>query len=120
MGLREQFNEQIKEAMKAKDQKRLSTLRMGTAALKDPDIAARTEPSRELLGDDEILQLLAKMIKQREESAAAYDAGKRPELAAGERAEIDIIRSFMPRPMSPEETKAAAQAVGTGTGATPI
>jgi len=118
MGLREQFNEQIKEAMKAKNAKRLSTLRMVTAALKDRDIAARTETSRELLGDDEILQLLAKMIKQREESAAAYDTGKRPELAAGEREEIDIIRSFMPRQMSAEETKAAAQAVVTETGAT--
>jgi uncharacterized protein YqeY len=118
MGLREQFNEQIKEAMKAKDAKRLSTLRMVTAALKDRDIAARTETSRELLGDDEILQLLAKMIKQREESAAAYDTGNRPELAAGERKEIKIIRSFMPKQMSPEETKASAQAVVAETGAT--
>jgi uncharacterized protein YqeY len=118
MGLREQFNEQIKEAMKAKDARRLSTLRMVTAALKDRDIAARTETSRELLGDDEILQLLAKMIKQREESAAAYDTGNRPELAAGEREEIDIIRSFMPKQMSAEETKAAAQAVVNETGAT--
>jgi uncharacterized protein YqeY len=118
MGLREQFNEQIKEAMKAKDTKRLSTLRMVTAALKDRDIAARTETSRELLGDDEILQLLAKMIKQREESATAYDSGNRPELAAGERQEIDIIRSFMPAQMSADEVKAAAQAVVTETGAT--
>ncbi|MEI9931157.1 MAG: GatB/YqeY domain-containing protein [Rhizomicrobium sp.] len=118
MGLREQFNEQIKEAMKAKNAKRLSTLRMVTAALKDRDIAARTETSRELLGDDEILQLLAKMIKQREESATAYDTGNRPELAAGEREEIEIIRSFMPKQMSPEETKAGAQAVVAETGAT--
>jgi hypothetical protein len=118
MGLREQFNEQIKEAMKAKNAKRLSTLRMVTAAMKDRDIAARTETSRELLGDDEILQLLAKMIKQREESATAYDTGNRPELAAGEREEIDIIRSFMPKQMSADETKAAAQAVVTETGAT--
>jgi uncharacterized protein YqeY len=90
---------------------------MVTAALKDRDIAARTETSRELLGDDEILQLLSKMIKQREESATAYDSGNRPELAAGEREEIAIIRSFMPKQMSPEETKAAAQAVVTETGA---
>jgi uncharacterized protein len=117
MGLREQFNEQMKEAMKAKDQKRLSTLRMVLAALKDRDIAARTETSRELLGDDEILLLLAKMIKQRDESAIAYDSGNRPELAQGEREEIEIIRSFMPRQMSAEETKAAAAAVITETGA---
>ena len=118
MGLREKFNEQMKEAMKAKDARRLSTLRMVLAALKDRDIAARTETSRDLLGDDEILLLLAKMIKQREESAAAYDTGNRPELAASEREEIAIIRSFMPRQMSPEETKAAAQAVVAETGAT--
>jgi uncharacterized protein YqeY len=117
MGLRERFNEQMKEAMKAKDTRRLSTLRMVLAALKDRDIAARTETSRELLGDDEILLLLAKMIKQREESATAYDAGNRPELAAAEREEIDIIRSFMPKQMSAEETKAAAQAVVAETGA---
>jgi uncharacterized protein YqeY len=117
MGLRERLNDQMKEAMKAKDTRRLSTLRMVLAALKDRDIAARTETSRELLGDDEILLLLAKMIKQREESAAAYDAGKRPELAAGEREEIEIIRSFMPKQMSPEETKAAAQSVVAEVGA---
>ncbi len=117
MGLREQFNEQMKEAMKAKDQKRLSTLRLMLAALKDRDIAARTETSRELLGDDEILLLLAKMIKQREDSVAAYEAGNRPELAAAERGEIAVIRSFMPKQMSPEETKATAQSVIAETGA---
>ena len=118
MGLRERLNDEMKEAMKAKDQRRLATLRMVLAALKDRDIAARTETSRELLGDDEILLLMAKMIKQREESAAAYDTGNRPELAAGERAEIDIIRAFMPAQMSADEVKAAAQAVVTETGAT--
>ena len=117
MGLREQFTEQMKEAMKAKDAKRLSTLRLVLAALKDRDIAARTETSRELLGDDEILLLLAKMIKQREESATAYDTGNRPELAAGEREEIAIIRSFMPRQMSAEETRASAAAAIAETGA---
>ena len=84
MSLRQQLNDSMKEAMKAKDAKRLATLRLVLAALKDRDIAARTESSRDLLGDDEILQLMAKMIKQREESAVAYDAGNRPELAAGE------------------------------------
>jgi hypothetical protein len=117
MGLREQFNEQMKEAMKAKEPKRLSTLRLILAALKDRDIAARTETSRELLGDDEILLLLAKMIKQREESATAYDTGNRPELAAQEREEIAIIRSFMPKQMSAEETIEAAKGVIAETGA---
>ena len=120
MGLREQFNEQIKEAMKAKDAKRLSTLRMVTAALKDRDIAARSETSRELLGDDEILGLMAKMIKQREESATAYDAGKRPELAAGEREEIAIIRSFMPAQMDEAQMKEAVKKAIAETGAASI
>ena len=81
MSLRAQLNDAMKEAMKAKDAKRLATVRLVLAALKDRDIAARSETSRDLLGDDEILTLLAKMIKQREESATAYDAGNRPELA---------------------------------------
>ena len=111
MGLRERLNESMKEAMKAKEQKRLATLRMVLAALKDRDIAARTETSRDLLGDDDILLLLAKMIKQREDSVAAYEAGNRPELAAAERDEIEVIRSFMPKQMSEDETRAAAAAV---------
>ena len=120
MGLREQFNEQMKEAMKAKDQKRLSTIRMINAAIKDKDIAARTETSREGISDDDVLGLLAKMIKQREESAAAFDTGGRPEMAAAEREEVEIIRPFMPKQMSPEESRAAIQAAITETGATSI
>ncbi len=75
------------------------------AALKDKDIAARSETSRELLGDDEILSLLAKMIKQREESAAVYLQGGRPELADNEKAEIVIIREFMPRQMEEADAR---------------
>ena len=120
MSLRQQLNDAMKDALKAKDAKRLSTLRLVLAALKDRDIAARSETSRELLGDDEILGLLAKMIKQREESAAAYDAGNRPELAAGEREEIAIIRSFMPKQMDEAETAAAIKAVIAEVGASSI
>ena len=120
MSLRQKLNDAMKEAMKAKDAKRLSTLRLVLAALKDRDIAARTETSRELLGDDEILTLLAKMIKQREESATAYDAGNRPELAAGEREEIAVIRSFMPAQMDEAGVKQAAQAVIAELGAASI
>jgi uncharacterized protein len=109
MSLRAQLNDAMKEAMKSKDAKRLATVRLVLAALKDRDIAARSETSRELLGDDEILGLMTKMIKQREESAAAYDAGKRPELAAGEREEITIIRSFMPAQMDEAQLKEAVQ-----------
>jgi len=120
MSLRAQLNDAMKEAMKAKDAKRLATVRLMLAALKDRDIAARSETSRELLGDDEILSLLAKMIKQREESAAAYDAGNRPELAAGEREEIVIIRSFMPAQMDDAEMKAAVQKAIADAGAASI
>jgi uncharacterized protein YqeY len=118
MGLREQFNEQMKEAMKAKDQRRLSTLRMINAALKDKDIANRTETSREGISDDEILGLLGKMIKQREESAEAFDKGGRPEMAKSEREEVEIIRTFMPKQMSADEQRAAIQGVITDVGAT--
>jgi len=117
MGLREQFNEQLKEAMKAKDVRRVSTLRMVLAALKDRDIANRTESSREGVSDDDVLTLLAKMIKQREESATAFDTGARPEMAKSEREEIEIIRSFMPKQMDAGEAKTAIQAVMAQTGA---
>jgi len=120
MSLRAQLTDAMKEAMKAKDTKRLATVRLMLAALKDRDIAARSETSRDLLGDDEILTLLAKMIKQREESAAAYDAGNRPELAAGEREEIAIIRSFMPAQMDEAAMKAAVAKTIAETGAASI
>jgi hypothetical protein len=120
MALREQFNDQLKEAMKAKDARRVSTLRMVLAALKDKDIAARTETSREGISDDDVLGLLAKMIKQREESATAFDTGARPEMAKSEREEIEIIRSFMPLQMSPDETKAAVSGVIAEVGAASI
>jgi len=120
MGLRDEINDSLKEAMKAKDQKRVGTLRLVNAALKDRDIAARTETSRELLGDDEILSLLAKMIKQREDSILAYEAGKRPELADAERAEIAVIREFMPKQMSADDAKAAIAKVIADLGATSI
>src|SRR5271156_2121273 len=120
MALREQLGDSMKEAMKAKDAKRLATLRLILAALKDRDIAARSETSRDLLGDDEILGLLAKMIKQREESATAFDAGNRPELAAGEREEIAIIRTFMPTQMDEAEANAAIKKGVAELGATSI
>ena len=120
MSLREKLTEAMKEAMKAKDAKRLATVRLMLAALKDKDIAARSETSRELLGDDEILSLLAKMIKQREESAAVYVQGGRPELAENERAEIVIIREFMPKQMDEAAAKAAIAAVVAELGATSV
>jgi uncharacterized protein YqeY len=120
MGLREQINDSVKEAMKAKDQKRLATLRLINAAIKDKDIAARTADSRELLGDDDLLGLFGKMIKQREDSIAAYEAGNRPELAAAEKGEIAVIREFMPKQMSADEAKAAIAKVIAEVGAASI
>jgi len=107
MSLRAQLTDAMKEAMKAKDAKRLATVRLILAALKDRDIAARSETNKDLVGDDDILTLLAKMIKQREESATAFDAGNRPELAANERGEIAVIRTFMPAQMDDTAMKAA-------------
>jgi uncharacterized protein YqeY len=117
MGLREQFDTALKEAMKARDQKRTGTLRLVLAALKDRDIAGRTAESREGISDDEILSLLAKLIKQREDSIALYEKGGRPELAAAEREEIAIIREYMPKQMDADEAKAAIAAVIAEVGA---
>jgi uncharacterized protein YqeY len=120
MALRDDINTAVKEAMKAKDQKRLGTLRLINAAIKDRDIAARTADSRELSSDDDLLGLLAKMIKQREDSVAAYEQGGRPELAQNERDEIAIIREFMPKQMDEAEAKAAIAAVVSEVGATSV
>lgn len=117
MSLREQFNEALKNAMRARDQKRVSTLRLVLAGVKERDIASRTETNREGVGDEEILSLLAKMIKQREESVAAFEAGGRPELAASERDEISIIREYQPAQMDERETQSAAAAAIAETGA---
>ena len=113
MGLRDRFTDAMKEAMKSRQAQRLSTIRMILAAVQERSIAERVDA----LPEDEILGLLGKMIKQREESAATYESGGRPELAAGEREEITVIREFMPRQLSPEETRAAVAAVIAETGA---
>jgi len=118
MTLRDNFNQALKDAMRARDQKRVSTLRLVLAALKDRDIANRSDASREGISDEEILSLLAKMIKQREESAAAFEGGGRPELAAAEREEIAIIREFQPAQMSGSEIQAAVSVAMAEAGAT--
>ena len=120
MSLRATLTDAMKDAMKAKDAKRLATVRMILAALKDRDIAARSEDNRDLVPDDDILTLLAKMVKQREESAAVYVQGGRPELAQNEQDEIVVIRSFMPKQMDEAEAKAAIAAVIAQVGATSI
>ncbi|MFQ6161977.1 GatB/YqeY domain-containing protein [Sinorhizobium meliloti] len=102
--MREHFANALKEALKAKDTRRISTVRLIQAAIKDRDIANRGH-GKDLVGDDEILQILAKMIKQREESARVYDEGGRPELAEQERQEIAIINQFLPEQLSEEKVK---------------
>ncbi|GJE00595.1 GatB/YqeY domain-containing protein [Methylobacterium isbiliense] len=114
--LRERLTAEMKEAMKAGDKAKLATVRLIQAALKDRDIEARGL-GKEPLAEDEILALLQKMIKQRNESAAVYEQGGRPELAAGERAEVAIIETFLPRQMDEAETRAAIQAAIAETGA---
>jgi uncharacterized protein YqeY len=120
MVLREQLNEQLKEAMKSRAQRRVSTIRLVLAALKERDIANRSEESRAGITDEEILSLLAKMIRQREESASTYESGGRPELAAAEREEIAIIREFMPKQMSDDEVRHAAERAVAESGATSL
>ena len=114
--MRERLAEEVKAAMNGGDKARLSTLRLMQSAVKDRDIANRGT-GKEAASDDEMLQLFAKMVKQREESAKAFEDGGRPELAAGERAEIAIIRDFLPRQMDEAETTAAVRAVIAETGA---
>ncbi|MBY5317412.1 GatB/YqeY domain-containing protein [Rhizobium leguminosarum] len=114
--LRDQLATQLKEAMKAKNAERLSTVRLIQAAVKDRDIANRGT-GKEQASDDEILQILAKMVKQRDESAKIYEENARPELAAKERAEIIVIQDFMPKQLSDSEVRANVSAIITETGA---
>lgn len=117
--MREKVTEEVKAAMKAGDKPRLTTLRLIQSAIKDRDIANRGT-GKDAASDDEILQILAKMVKQREESAKAFEDGGRPELAANERAEIAIIRDFMPKQMDAAETEAAIRTVIAETGAADV
>jgi uncharacterized protein len=97
--LREDINNALKEAMKAQQTRRVSTLRLINSSLKNADIEARGQ-GKEPLSDDEALSVLQKMIKQRQESAELYDKGNRPELAQQERDEIAIISAYLPKQMS--------------------
>jgi uncharacterized protein YqeY len=114
--LRDAINNALKDAMKARDERRVSTLRLANAAFKNAEI----EPSRigKPLTDDDVLGILQKMIKQRQESVEIYDKGGRKELADQERAEIAIIQKFLPQQMSEAEAKAAIAEVIKQEGAT--
>ena len=115
--LREAFTERLKAAMRAMDTRTLSTVRLILTGLKERDVAARSSGNQEGIADPEILRLLQGMIKQRRESIALYQQGKRPELAQREEEEIAIIESFLPQQMSDEEIAAAAKTAITETGA---
>ncbi len=107
----------LKDAMKSGDKAKVSTLRMMQAKLKDKDIEARGLGKPET-GAEEILALYQKMIKERQESADIYEKNARPELAAQERSEIEIIQAFLPAQMNEDDVKAAITAAITETGAT--
>ena len=114
--LRDDINAAVKDAMKAKDERKLSTLRMVNSTIKNADIEARGQ-GKPPLADGDILAVLQKMIKQRQESVALYDKGGRPELAAAEREEIAVISAYLPKQMSDDEVNAAIAAIVKETGA---
>ena len=120
MDLRSRISDALKNAMKAKEAERLSTLRLINAAIKDRDIALRGEGGDATVGDAEVLQILGKMVKQRHESARAYEEGGRLELAEKERAEIGVIEEFLPRQLSAEETEQAIKSAIAVTDASSI
>ena len=108
--LRDQLAAALKDAMKSKNAERLSTVRLIQAAIKDRDIAHRGA-GKEEASDDEILQILAKMVKQRDESAKIYEENARPELAAKERAEITVLQDFLPKQLSDAEVRGNIAAI---------
>lgn len=108
--MRAQIAEALKTAIRTQDKKRTSTLRLINAAIQDRDIANRGQ-GKDQVSDDEILQILTKMVKQREESAKAFEEGNRLELAEQERDEIAIIRDFLPRQMGEDQVRSVCQQV---------
>jgi uncharacterized protein len=120
MSLRERLQAALKDAMRAKEAERLSTLRLINAAIKDREIANRGEGGEVEVGDPEILAIMGKMVKQRQESARAYEEGGRLELAEKELNEVKVIEEFLPRQLGAEEIEAAVKAAIAEAGATSI
>jgi len=118
--LREKLNEAMKDAMRARDQAALGTIRLILAKLKDTDIASRTEASREGVADDKILSMLQGMIKQRNESIVLYEKGNRADLADKEKAEIAVIERFLPQQMDEAAVEAAVKDAIAASGAKSI
>ena len=118
--LREQIGDALKTAMKARDEHVTATLRLVIAAMKNRDVEARAKGNAAGIGDEEIVQMLQGMIKQRNESIALYEKGNRPELAEKERGEIAVIERYLPKQMSEAETEAAASAAIAAAGAASV
>ncbi len=117
--LRDDINNAVKEAMKAKDERKLGTLRMVNSTIKNADIEARGQ-GKPPLSDSDLLAVLQKMIKQRHEAVELYEKGGRAELAAQEREEIAVISAYLPKQMSEDEMKAAISAIIAETNAAGI
>ena len=117
MSLRTRLTDDMKTAMRAKDERGLSTVRLILSGLKDRDIAARPKGVTDGIGDDEIMQMMNGMIKQRRDSIALYEQGGRPELAAREQAEIDIIQGYLPQQMSEADVAEAVKGAIAAAGA---
>jgi len=118
--VRHEINEALKQAMRAKEDRAVSTLRLILAALKDRDIAARGKGKQDGISDDDILSMLQTMIKQRKESIALYEQGGRLELAEKEQDEIDIIARFLPKQLDESETEEAVRGVIADVGASSL
>jgi uncharacterized protein YqeY len=118
--LRQAFTDRLRGAMKARDARTISTVRLIIAGLKDRDIAARGQGNAEGLSEAEIRRMLQAMIKQRRESIAFYEQGNRTDLAQQEREEITVIESFLPRQLETSEIEAAAKAAIAETGAASV
>lgn len=121
MSLRDQINADLKDAMKAGNKRKVSTLRLMNSAIKEKDINSRTEGHASALTPDPgLIDLFAKMVKQRQESIAIYEQGGRPELAQQEREEMEIIQGYMPKQLSDDEAKAAVAAAIKAVGAASV
>ena len=115
--IREEIKKQLIEAMKAGQKEKVDTLRLINSTIKDKDIADRTKGNMNGISDETILTVLQGMIKQRKESIALYNQGNRPELAAAEQKEVDIIQSFLPKQMDADEMREAIKSAIAETGA---
>ena len=120
MSLREKINEQFKIALKSKNKTLVSTLRLVLAAIKERDIANRTSEKKEAVKDVEIVKVLRRMKKQRQESADLFKKGGRQELVEAEESEIKIINTFLPKQLNEEETKKICKEVIESLGASSI